>query len=45
MKLTLYMAQSLNGFIAKENNSTPWSDECWESYSNICSKYPAIIIG
>jgi dihydrofolate reductase len=45
MKLILYMAQSLNGFIAKEDDSTPWSNESWESYSKICSKYPAIIVG
>ncbi len=39
------MAQTLNGFIAKNNGETPWSDECWESYSSVCSKYSAMVLG
>ena len=45
MKLTVYMAQSLNGLIATKNDDTPWSDDSWESYEKIISKFEAIIIG
>ncbi len=45
MKIIIYMAQTLNGFIAKNNGETPWSDESWESYSLVCSKYPAVVLG
>ena len=45
MKIIIYMAQTLNGFIAKNNGETPWSDESWESYSSVCSKYPAMVLG
>ena len=41
MKLTVYMAQSLNGLIATKNDDTPWSDDSWESYEKIISKFEA----
>ncbi len=36
VKVTLYMAMTVNGYVAKENDETPWSDEEWESYSKSC---------
>lgn len=45
MKVILYMATTLNGYIAKENNETPWSEEEWASYSNIIKSTKNIIIG
>lgn len=45
MKLILYMAQTLNGYIAKENNETPWSEEEWKSFSNYVNKIDNLIIG
>ena len=45
MKIIIYMAQTLNGFIAKNNGETPWSDESWESYSSVCSEHPAMVLG
>ena len=45
MKVILYMATTLNGYIAKENNETPWSEEEWVSYSNIIKSTKNIIIG
>ena len=45
MKVVLYMAITANGYIAKENNETPWSDEEWESFSNIVKKIKNLVIG
>ncbi|MEN9626355.1 MAG: hypothetical protein RL557_683, partial [archaeon] len=39
------MAQSVNGFIAKENNETPWSEEEWENFSKITKKIKNIVVG
>jgi dihydrofolate reductase len=45
MKVVLYMAITANGYIAKENNETPWSDEEWKSFSNIVKKIGNLVIG
>lgn len=45
MKVILYMAQAVNGFIAKLDNTTPWSDEEWEMYKEKVEKTGNIIIG
>ncbi len=45
MKVVLYMAITANGYIAKENNETPWSDEEWQSFSNIVKKIGNLVIG
>lgn len=45
MKVILYMATTLNGYIAKENNETPWSEEEWKSFSKFVKKTENIIIG
>ena len=38
------MATSLNGYIAKKNNETPWSESEWKSYSKIVKSIGNIII-
>ncbi len=45
MKVTLYMAMTVNGMIAKENDETPWSDAVWISYYNVAKQFKAIILG
>ena len=45
MNIIIYMAQTLNGFIAKNNGETPWSDESWGEYSKEVSMHRAIVIG
>ncbi len=42
---TLYLAQSLDGFIAGPNDETPWSEKEWELFKNEVSKHNALIIG
>ena len=39
------MATTVNGYIAKENNETPWSDAVWDSYYKIAKQFKAIILG
>lgn len=36
---------TLNGYIAKENDDTPWSEESWEAYSDFVKRTENIIIG
>ena len=46
MKVILYMASTLNGFIAKTNDDTSWiSKEEWNSYSGIVRANGNLIIG
>lgn len=45
MKVILYVATTINGFIAKSDNSTPWSDEEWNEYSRMVKRVKNIIIG
>jgi len=45
MKITLYMAISVNGFIAKPSHNTPWTEEEFESYSNKVKEVGNLIIG
>lgn len=45
MKLVLYIAQTVNGYIAKENDETPWSKQIWDSYYKIANQFKAIILG
>ena len=46
MKIILYMAATVNGYIAKIDDDTDWiSAEEWDSYSNIIRKTGAMIIG
>lgn len=39
------MAMTINGFIAKENDKTPWSDATWASYSTIVRNFGNMIVG
>lgn len=45
MKVILYMAISTNGYIAKTNDETPWSDEEWESFKQMSEACGNIILG
>lgn len=45
MKVILYMAISANGFIAKPNHDTPWTDAEWESYSSKVKSIGNLIVG
>lgn len=45
MKVILYMAMTVNGYIAKENNDTPWSDVVWSGYYEFVKKRGNIILG
>jgi dihydrofolate reductase len=45
MKVILYMAMTLNGYIAKEDDETPWSDESWAAYRDFVQRTKNIIIG
>lgn len=45
MKVILYMAITANGFIAKQNGDTPWSNEEWASFSEKVGKIKNLIIG
>jgi len=39
------MAMSVNGYIAKGDNETPWSDEEWQSFSEKVKEFGCLIIG
>lgn len=46
MKVTLYMAISTNGMIAKSNDDTSWiTEEEWNSYSSAVRKAGNLIVG
>ena len=45
MQVILYMATTVNRYIAKENNETPWSDEEWQSFSKFVKEIKNIVIG
>jgi len=45
MKIILYIATTINGYIAKENHETPWSKEEWISFSSFINKRKNIVIG
>ncbi len=45
MKVVLYMAITANGYIAKENNETPWSNEEWESFSEKVKHIKNLVVG
>ena len=45
MRVVLYMASTANGFIAKKNHETPWSDGEWEAFSSFVDSAGNIIIG
>lgn len=45
MQVILYMATTINGYIAKENHETPWSAEEWQSFSKFINEIKNLIIG
>jgi len=45
MKTILFMAISLNGYIATSDHKTPWSDKDWNNFKEIVQKTGNIIIG
>lgn len=45
MKVILYLAQTVNGMIAKEDDDTPWSQEEWQAYADMAKMVGNIIIG
>lgn len=46
MKITLYMATSINGFIAKGQNDTDWvSESDWAQFYSYMQKSDAVIMG
>lgn len=45
MKVILYMAMSANGYIARENDETPWSDVVWNGYYEFIKERGNITLG
>lgn len=45
MKTIMYMAMTVNGYIAQENNQTPWSDPIWNGYYALIKEKGNIILG
>ena len=46
MKISVYIAASVNGFISNSRNEPDWlSPEFDESFVSICQKYKAVIMG
>lgn len=45
MNVILYMAMSVNGYIAKEGDETPWSATEWERFSTFVKKTGNLIVG
>lgn len=45
MKVILYMAISVNGFIAKTNHETPWTDAELQSYRTKVQEVGNVIVG
>lgn len=41
----LYMAMTANGFIATNDDDTPWSDAVWNGYYELVKKYGNIVVG
>jgi dihydrofolate reductase len=45
MKTLMYLTMTLNGYIATENDESPWPKEVWQSYYAISKKYKVVIVG
>jgi len=45
MKTKLYLAISADGYIAKPDDDTPWSDDAWNNYHEICNSAENLIVG
>ncbi len=45
MKVTMYMAMTVNGMIAKTNGNTNWTNAEWKQYTSAIKKSDALVIG
>lgn len=45
MHTTIYMAMSLDGYIAKLNNATPWSEAEWDKFNEMVKHTGNLVIG
>ncbi len=45
MKVILYMAITANGYIARENGDTPWSEEEFEAYYDFVKERGNVVVG
>ena len=45
MNVVLYMATTVNGYIAKKDGETSWSDEEWKSFSAMVERSGNLVIG
>lgn len=45
MKVTLYMAQTANGYIARKNDETPWSSIEWRKFTKVLRKASNCVMG
>ena len=45
MKTILYLAMTPNGYIARENDESPWSNEEWEHFSTVAKRVGNLIVG
>lgn len=44
-KVIIYMAETINGMVAKTDDSAPWSDAVWNTYPKIIQEAGNIIVG
>ena len=45
MQITIYMAVSVDGFIAGPDNETPWSDAEWDNYNQYLGQNDVLVVG
>ena len=45
MKVILYMAMSVDGYIATKSDEAPWSDTVWQQYLKTVNEFGNIIVG
>src|SRR3989338_8904603 len=45
VNITLYMAQTANGMVARSNGETPWSDAEWKCFYQTAKQYSVLIMG
>jgi len=45
MKVILYMTITVDGYIAKTNGETPWSNDEWNLFNNTITSVGALIVG
>ncbi len=44
-KVILFIATTANGFIARKDDSTPWSDDEWSAYAEMVKEAGNIVVG